>query len=366
MSTNSEKAEKSREEKYRAVLAEAVKNNRNRSKKTKDPQVELNSLLPEVDNTIPDGMIAMSDKFGVEPTGRDVPVKVYEDEDWPEHIRMFIPKPIEGYVWDVEALTLTLLGLEARDRILYTGVAGTGKSTIVEQVCAKLRIPFMRVNCREDMESSAIFGSIHVENGTLGWIPGPAEELGRHGGVLQIDEIASSPPGINMSMQWMLEDNGKIFLADKPGTPEEKIVDPCDRFWIVATDNTRLQGDTSGSFAGTQVQNFAMLDRFSNVIEMDYPDRKLEIKMIQNRVPEIKKELAEKMVQVAGHIRAAYKEGSIQYPLSPRGNLLWGWKIVQTGSIETAFRHVYFMKLIDDDRRQVAEYYSRIFPDAKL
>jgi cobaltochelatase CobS len=308
----------------------------------------------------------MSEVFGVTPKGRDIPVRVRSSDEWAEHLRMFIPRPIKGYIWPVEELAMFLLGVENRDKILLHGEAGTGKSSLPEQVCAVLNIPFMRINCREDMESSAVFGSIHVENGSISWIPGPAEELARNGGMLQIDEISAAPPGVNMAMQWMLEDNGKVFLADKPGKPADKFVDPVESFNIVATDNTRLQGDVSGAYAGTQVQNSAMLDRFTNVIEMDYPDKRAEEQMITGRVPAIEKKLASKMVQVAGHIRAGFKSGSIQYPLSPRGCLEWAKKITQTGDIDLAFKHVYFKKLIEDDRKQVESYYQRVFADSKL
>lgn len=328
-------------------------------------QQEISELVPKPSQDIPDGYTTMSSLFGVKPENVDVPVRVREDEEWAEHLRMFIPKEIPGYIFRVSELELFLLAFEHKDKTLLHGEAGTGKSSLPEQVCAKLRVPFMRVNCREDMESSALFGSIHVQDGTIGWIPGPAEELARHGGLLQIDEISAAPPGVNMAMQWMLEENGKVFLADKPGKPEDKFVEPVDEFRIVATDNTRLQGDTSGMYAGTQVQNTAMLDRFTSVIEMDYPDKKAEEQMIVGRVPDIPKELAKKMVQVAGHIRAAFKSGSIQYPLSPRSNIEWARKICQVGDIEIAFKQVYFKKLNDDDRKQVESYYQRVFPKSK-
>lgn len=328
------------------------------------PKVE--DLVPPVDRSVPEGYDVMSNVFGIKSITVDVPIKVYSPEDWPEHIRMFIPSKIEGYIWPVAELESFLLGVSHRDRILLHGEAGTGKSSLGEQVCAYLNIPFMRVNCREDMESSALFGSVHVEDGTIGWIPGPAEELARNGGMLQIDEISAAPPGVNMAMQWMLEDNGKVFLADKPCKPAEKFVKPVDNFHIVATDNTRLQGDVTGTFAGTQVQNSAMLDRFNNVIEISYPPRKAEEQMIMQRVPGIPKELAKKMIQVAGHVRAGFTEGSVQYPLSPRGNIEWAKKIVQTGDIGKAFKMVYFAKLNEDDRKQVEGYFGRVFPDYKL
>lgn len=361
-------SEEAGNDKYKRMLAGALQQagkseERNSPEKRKE---EIQSLVPEVSTEIPEGYRAMSEVFGVTPKGRDIPVRIREDSEWADHLKMFVPDKIEGYIWPVEELAMLLLGIEYKDKTLLHGEAGTGKSSLPEQICAYLNIPFMRVNCREDMESSALFGSIHVEDGTIGWIPGPAEELARNGGMLQIDEISAAPPGVNMAMQWMLEDNGKVFLADKPGKPEEKFVNPVDEFHIVATDNTRLQGDTSGAYAGTQVQNSAMLDRFTNVIEMDYPDRKAEEAMIVGRVPGINAELAKKMVQVAGHIRAAFKSGSIQYPLSPRGNIEWGKKVLQLGDIEMAFKNVYHAKLIEDDRRQVEGYYQRVFVDAKL
>lgn len=353
-------------EDYRRRVASALRYAESRKEEgATSHKKEEDLALPEVDDTIPDGYIAMSSAFGVRvpKNVRDIAVKVYSDDAWPERVRMFIPEPIEGYIWPTKELSMFLVGLMHNDRVLLHGEAGTGKSSLAEQVCARLRIPFMRVNCREDMESSALFGSITVEDGSIGWVPGPAEELGRCGGVLQVDEISAAPPGINMAMQWMLEDRGKIFLADKPGKPEDKMVSPVDTFRIVATDNTRLQGDTSGGFAGTQVQNSAMLDRFTNVIQMDYPPKKDEEKMLTART-DVPKDLAKRIVQVAGLIRAAFREGSVNYPLSPRGTLEWARKACQIGDVQLAFHSVYFNKLIDDDRRVVESLYNRVFPES--
>jgi len=353
---------------YKKAMKDSIARAEQMRKKQEASRPKEEDMLPEVDSAVPEGYETLSSVFGIklEEGERDIPVRVFSEEDWPDHLRSFIPKPIKGYIYEKESLVLFALGIHCNDRTLIHGEAGTGKSSIARQFCALTNMPFMRVNCREDMESSALFGSIHVENGTFGWLPGPAEELGRNGGVLQVDELACAPPGMNMSMQWMLERDGKIWLADKPGRPSDKLVTPDSWFRIVATDNTRLQGDISGAYAGTQVQNFAMLDRFNNVIEMDYPDPSREQAMLLGQVEGMTAELARRLVTVAGHVRAGFKEGVIQYALSPRTVLEWGQKAIVLGSITMAFKHVYWLKLEEDDRRQVEGYYKRVFKDASF
>jgi len=303
-----------------------------------------------------------SEVFGFSPpSGIDHAVRVFAVSDWDEQVRPFIPAMDEGYKWLQSETEMAVVGLMQKDRILLTGPKGSGKSTLTEQICARLNIPFMRVNCRQDMESSAIFGTPTVESGSIGWIPGPAEILARSGGVLQVDEISAAPAGINMAMQWMLERNGKVFVPDKPSSVGDRMIEPCDWFRVVATDNTVLQGDATGEYAGTFVQNTALLDRFSMALVLDYPDVEHEFGIIRGKVKGIKAPEIRKLLKVAVKVREAYVKGDIEFTMSPRTTLEWAEKIAYWDDPVLSLSMVFFNKLTEDDRRLVNNIVHRVY-----
>lgn len=309
-----------------------------------------------------DGEKLFSEVFGFAPPSKiDHAVRVFGVEDWHESIRCHIPRKDPDYIWPKRQLEWFVVGLMQNDRQLLHGPKGTGKSTLPEQVCAHLNIPYLRVNGRGDMESNALFGSITVVDGSFVWTPGPAEELGRHGGLLQVDEISAIPASINMAMQWMLEKPGKIFLADKPGSSEDKMLDQHEWFRIVATDNTQLQGDTTGRYAGTAVQNEALIDRLSNVIELDYLGRSHERKIIEAKCPDLDSKIVEQMLDLAGLIRAGIKQGSVDFGLSIRTMISWGEKAAYWNDVGLGLKLSFYNKLIDEDKEFVNEAAHKVF-----
>lgn len=310
--------------------------------------------------TIREGYKAFSDVFGFSPpSGVDHEVRQFVDEDWPENMRIHIPPVDDGYVFPPDATEMAAHAFQCGEKLLAYGPKGSGKSSLLKEICARLRIPFIRINGRADMESSAIFGTI--DPSTMTWKPGPAEELARYGGVLCVDEISLLPAGINMSMQYMLEENGKVYLADKPGSSDEKTVTPHEWFRVVATDNTQLQGDTSGRYVGAQVQNEAMLDRFGTTIELTYLSSKHETDLLKSRCTGLDHQVAADMVRFASIVRDMYDKGNVQFTLSPRSLILWGRKVAYWKNTQRAFFYTFYNKLIDSDRKQVAEAYHKVF-----
>lgn len=309
---------------------------------------------------IPEGYKAFSDVFGFDPpSGVNHAVKQFVDEDWPVEVRGFIPERDDGYVFPPEATEMAVAALMANDKTLAHGPKGSGKSSLFKEICARIRMPFIRVNGRHDMESAAIFGTI--DPSTMTWKDGPAAELGKTGGFLCVDEISLLPPGIAMAMQYMLEENGKIYLADKPGSSDEKLLTPHPLFRIGATDNTCLQGDTSGRYVGANVQNEAMLDRFTTTIELSYLDSKHEVALLRSRCPSLDSQVATDMVRFASLVREMYNKGNVQFTLSPRSLIAWGRKAEYWKNTQRAFYFTFYTKLIDSDRKQVAEAYHKVF-----
>ena len=328
-----------------------------------DVPLEVEKPMKQRKHKLPkeDGWVTYTSLFKKSHTGQEHSVKVFKETDWPEHLRMHIPQVDKHYVFPVKATEQFVVGLMQGDKTFIQGPKGSGKSSLPAQVCALLKIPFVRVNCREDMESSAIFGSIDIQSGSMVWHAGPAEELGLAGGLLQIDEIAAAPAGINLAMQWMLEEDGKIYLADKPGDSDAKLINPHPWFRIVATDNTQLQGDTTGNYGGTQVQNEAMLDRFQTTIKLDYLERVHETKILKNKCKGITNAHIKDMLEFASLIRVAYGESKIQFTMSPRTLINWGRKVVYWNDPIMALEISFFDKLVDDDRKLVNELCQKVF-----
>ena len=311
----------------------------------------------------PPGTKKFSDVFGfVPPSGIDHAVPEYTESDWHPEVVALIPKINGAFVYPQVETELAVVGITGGDRVLAVGPTGSGKSTLFQQICARLKLPFTRVNCREDMESSAIFGTIKVEKGSMLWHDGPAALHARHGGILCVDEISAAPAGINMAMQSMLEDGGVVYLADKPGDSTERTIHPVRTFGVVATDNTELQGDTTGKYAGTNAQNMAMLDRFGTVVKLGYLSQSHEIEVLKNQVEGIEDGDATRMVRFAGLVREAFEKGTVQYTMSPRTLISWGRKTrTFHGDIKLAFRMSFFNKLIESDQKIIAECYHKIF-----
>lgn len=346
------------------VLKNFVKKvNQNEANSVADEPLEVEAPMQARVFELPkeDGWVTYTSLFKKSFTGQEHAVRQFKKEDWPENLRIHIPEIDDAYVFPKKATEQFVVALMQGDKTFIQGPKGSGKSSLPQQICARLNIPFVRVNCREDMESSAIFGSIDVQAGSMVWHPGPAEELGLAGGLLQVDEIAAAPAGINLAMQWMLEEQGKIYLADKPGDSDDKLVTPHPWFRIVATDNTQLQGDTTGHYGGTQVQNEAMLDRFQTTIKLDYLERSHETTIIKKKCPGITNTHIKNMLEFASLIRTAYNEGEIQFTMSPRTLINWGRKVVYWNDPIMALEIAFFDKLVDDDRKIVNELCHKVF-----
>lgn len=310
----------------------------------------------------PEGTVRFSYIFGfLPPSGIDHAVPEYKQHDWPTEVRGLIPKVNEAFIFPPEETELAVLGIITGDKVLAVGPTGSGKSTLFQQICARLQIPFTRVNCREDMESSAIFGSITVSGGTMDWHDGPAAVHAKYGGVLCVDEISAAPAGINMAMQSMLETGGVVYLADKPGTPEDKTIHPVKGFTVVATDNTELQGDTTGKYSGTNSQNMAMLDRFGTVVKLAYLSNDHELAVLKNQVPGLDESEAKLMIRLANVVREGFEKGLLQYTVSPRTLISWGQKAMVLDDLRLAFRASFYNKLIETDQKQVREIYNKVF-----
>lgn len=305
------------------------------------------------------GEMAFSKVFGVKPpSGIDHAVRVFDANEWHEDVREYIPLVDEGYIFPPAETEEAVVAIMNNDRLLITGKKGSGKTTLQQQICARMGIPWFRVNCRQDMESSAFFGTPSLGSGELDWVDGPLPLFGTHGGMVTSDEVSATPAGIAMALMSPLEPNGPIYIPDKP--KGQRYIKPHPWFRLGATDNTKLQGDTSGRYAGTNVQNEALIDRFSTTIQLDYLSKEHETAVIKSRVPNVPDDWLKHMLEVAALVRRGYDQGTINFTMSPRGLVTWASKVVYWGDLAKSFRLAFGNKLIEDDQKQVSEIFMKV------
>jgi len=291
----------------------------------------------------------------------DFPVTVLDPALVAEEVRSFIPIVDRNYTMQVDQAAGIAFAIEHGDRSLITGPTGSGKSSMVKNLCAMTNRPMIRVNMTSDMESSILFGSLLVEGGATVWKDGPVTEAVRFGAVVCIDEWDVTPPEILFGLQWLFEEDGRLYLKEKPGTSKDKFLVPHQQFRIVCLGNTIGQGDETGKFAGVNVQNSATIDRFQTTVHLGYLDFDHERKVIAKAVPALQADFIKKMIQLAHLVRAAYEQGNINLTMSPRTLINWGRKTKDTASPERALRIAFANKLRDNDARILDEMHTKVF-----
>lgn len=297
------------------------------------------------------------------PSGIDHPVTVYKKEDWDEHMQTFIPEPDDTYVFNREALEQVLLAIEHNEKVNISGPPGSGKTTLIKEIAARTNRPYMRVNGKDGVEISSFLGQPWTAgDGKLEWRDGLLPMAVKEGYLLAFDEWTKVPAGINMALQWLLEDDGKLLIDDMPGEFHEKLVTPHDRFRLVLCDNVKGLGDGIDKFASTNVQDTATLNRFGVNVTMDYMSEDKEVELLRNKYPKLTEKLAKQMVQVANTVRSSYNEGNVSLTLSPRNLVKWAkWALYFRDSAK-AFRMSYYEALADgSEKGHVEHLYKYVF-----
>jgi cobaltochelatase CobS len=293
---------------------------------------------------------------------KDFAVTTFLPSDWDERIVSFIPEINTSYVIDEDLASSILQAWELNEKVLCYGPTGAGKSSLIEQLCARTFRPFVRVNCTGDMDSSMIFGQLTAKDGSTIWVDGAVTEAVKYGAVFAWDEWDVTPPEISMGLQWLLEDEGKLFLKEMPGSTKDKQIVPHKDFRIVAIGNTQGQGDDTGAHAGTNVQNSATLDRFGTAVFVDYLAPSIEEQMIYNKFPTtITKGAAKELVKLANLIRQGYKANQLSLTVSPRSLFGMCRKVSVGNSLRKAFTLVYLNKLNDTQRKVANELFTRVY-----
>ena len=276
----------------------------------------------------------------------------------------YVPKIDSDYKFDKDTTLAILAGFSFNKRVLIQGYHGTGKSTHIEQVAARLNWPCVRVNLDSHISRIDLIGKDAIvlkdnkqitefKEGILPWsIQNPV--------ALVFDEYDAGRPDVMFVIQRVLESDGNFTLLDK-----NKVLEQHDFFRIFATTNTVGLGDTSGLYHGTQQINQGQMDRWNIVSTLNYLpfEKELEIILAKNKKFNNKegKETVASMVRVADLSRAGFMAGDISTVMSPRTVITWAENSVIFGDIADGYRMTFLNKCDELERSTVAEYYQRCF-----
>jgi cobaltochelatase CobS len=303
----------------------------------------------------PDMKVSVRQVFGLDV---DMDVPAYSRSE--EHVPDLDP----DYVFDHDTTLAILAGFAHNRRVLIAGYHGTGKSTHVEQVAARLNWPCVRVNLDSHISRIDLVGKDAIilkdglqvtefKDGILPWA------LQRNI-ALCFDEYDAGRPDVMFVIQRVLEVSGKLTLLD-----QNKVIRPHPAFRLFATANTVGLGDTTGLYHGTQQINQGQMDRWSIVTTLNYLPHDKEVDIVLAKAPKYRttegRDTVSKMVRVADLTRSAFVNGDLSTVMSPRTVITWAENAEIFGDLGFAFRVTFLNKCDELERPLVAEFYQRSF-----
>lgn len=309
---------------------------------------------------VPAGKAKMHELFGLGPIpacmngrGEPIMVNVLDPKDHAD----LIPDADDKHIWEAENLKDILMALELNIPLYVWGHAGVGKTTDIEQVCARTKRPTLRTQHTINTEEAHILGQWVAVKGETIFQPGPLPVCMRYGLNYLADEYDFGLPSVLAVYQPVLE--GKpLVIKDAPA--EWRIVRPHPNFRFTATGNTNGSGDETGLYQGTAVQNAANYDRFGMCIRKQYMPKDLEAKIIAGQAGIGIKD-AEKLVTFATHVREAYEGGQLSNTISPRALINSASIGLRRGSWRMGIARAFTNKLNKIDREVVEGLAQRTF-----
>ena len=274
-----------------------------------------------------------------------------------------VPDLDPAYVFDPETTRAILAGFAFNRRVMVQGYHGTGKSTHIEQVAARLNWPCVRINLDSHISRIDLVGKDAIvlrdgaqvtefREGLLPWaLQTPT--------ALVFDEYDAGRPDVMFVIQRVLEAEGRLTLLD-----QNRVIRPNPWFRLFATANTVGLGDTTGLYHGTQQINQGQMDRWNIVTTLNYLPAETEIEVVAGKAkgfdtPEGRKQVRN-MVKVADMTRAGFVAGDISTVMSPRTVLTWAQNVAIFGDMGFAFRLSFLNKCDEAERGIVSEYYQRV------
>jgi len=248
----------------------------------------------------------------------DIPTLLWRNANGDEVRHPLCPDVDDNYEFRPDHLIKFLSGHLFGQNLWLHGHTGTGKTTLAEQVAARICFPVHRLNLDSNIERSDMVGSkeLTVENGVpvTTYVEGILPRAMQQPSFLILDEMDAGQADVLFTIQRALEKKGLVLTEDGG-----RVVQSHPLFRFVATANSRGQGDEYGWYQGVRPMNVATLDRFGVFIEVDYLDKATEQKLLTNKYPTLKQSDAEEMSQFAVEVRQAFKTGELSTTISPRG-----------------------------------------------
>ncbi len=306
-------------------------------------------------NAKPDIKISVKQTFGID---SEMQIDAFSKKN------EYVPKIDTNYKFDKETTLAILAGFSFNKRVLVQGYHGTGKSTHIEQVAARLNWPCIRVNLDSHISRIDLIGKDAIilkdnkqvtefKEGVLPWsIQNPV--------ALVFDEYDAGRPDVMFVIQRVLESDGNFTLLDK-----NKVLEQHDFFRIFATTNTVGLGDTSGLYHGTQQINQGQMDRWNIVSTLNYLpfEKEFEIILAKNKKFNTRegKEIISNMIKVADLTRKGFINGDISTVMSPRTVMHWAENTTIFNDKGYAFRVTFLNKCDELEKKIISEYYQRCF-----
>ncbi|PPD14111.1 MAG: cobaltochelatase subunit CobS [Methylobacterium sp.] len=303
----------------------------------------------------PDAKMSARALFGIE---TEMQVPAYSKTS--EHV----PEIDPDYLFDRDTTLAILAGFAFNRRVMVTGYHGTGKSTHIEQVAARLNWPCIRVNLDSHVSRIDLVGKDAIvlkegkqitefKDGILPWAY-------QRNIALVFDEYDAGRPDVMFVIQRVLESSGRLTLLD-----QSRVIRPHKAFRLFATANTVGLGDTSGLYHGTQQINQAQMDRWSIVTVLNYLAHDKEVDIVLSKAKHYQnkegREIVNRMVRVADLTRQAFMNGELSTVMSPRTVITWAENAAIFGDLGMAFRLTFLNKCDELERQLVAEFYQRSF-----
>ena len=277
-----------------------------------------------------------------------------------------VPALDSTYKFDPDTTLAILAGFQYNRRVMIQGYHGTGKSTHIEQVAARLNWPCVRVNLDSHISRIDLIGKDAIklvegkqvtvfQEGILPWAL-------RNPTAIVFDEYDAGRADVMFVIQRVLETDGKLTLLD-----QNEVITPHPDFRIFATANTVGLGDTTGLYHGTQQINQGQMDRWSLVATLNYLSHDAETAIVLAKNPTYNTEKGRKqisrMVTVADMTRTAFMQGDLSTVMSPRSVIAWAENARIFRSVGYAFRLTFLNKCDELERQTVAEFYQRCFDE---
>ncbi|WP_455372902.1 cobaltochelatase subunit CobS [Limibacillus halophilus] len=304
---------------------------------------------------MPDITLSVRQTFGLE---SDMQVPAFSERN------DYVPEIDETYRFDRDTTLAILAGFAFNRRVMIQGYHGTGKSTHIEQVAARLNWPTIRINLDSHISRIDLVGkdAIVLKDGKQvtefreGLLPWALQ----HPTALVFDEYDAGRPDVMFVIQRVLEVEGKLTLLD-----QNRVIRPHPAFRLFSTANTVGLGDTTGLYHGIQQINQAQMDRWNIVATLNYLPHDQEVDIVSAKVPVYDtkegRETVSAMVALADLSRGGFINGDISTVMSPRTVITWAENAQIFGDVGFAFRVTFLNKCDEVERPILAEYYQRCF-----